>query len=407
MTQDSRQVAERPGGGAKERLFTRDFLLACFVTFFSFASFYLLLATLPVYIVHIGGGEAEVGLIIGVFSATALVLRPFVGQASDERGKRLFIVAGNLVLALATGLYSLARSVALLLGLRVFHGVGWAAGGTAISALVADLAPRSRRGEAMGYFGMFNNLAMAVGPALGVMVMNASGFEVLFAAAAALAVVALLLALPLREPARAARPPGTERGGVIERSALFPSLVLTLMAMTYGSIVSFVPIYGASQGIENPGIFFTVYAAVLIVARAFTGQISDRYGRPVVIVPGLGLAGAALWVLSTAAALPSFLLAAVLYGLAFAAVQPALMALVVDRAAPNRRGAAMGTFSTAMDLGIGSGSMIWGVVAQTAGFTAMYTASATVAVLALAVFLAGTLRRRGQAVDHQAPAGNP
>jgi predicted MFS family arabinose efflux permease len=112
-------------------------------------------------------------------------------------------------------------------------------------------------------------------------------------------------------------------------------------------------------------------------------------------------------VLSTAAALPSFLLAAVLYGLAFAAVQPALMALVVDRAAPNRRGAAMGTFSTAMDLGIGSGSMIWGVVAQTAGFTAMYTASATVAVLALAVFLAGTLRRRGQAVDHQAPAGNP
>jgi MFS family permease len=123
-------------------------------------------------------------------------------------------------------------------------------------------------------------------------------------------------------------------------------------------------------------------------------MLSDRFGRAVVIAPGLGLAALGLVVLSTATTLTAFLAVAVLYGLAFAAAQPAMMALVVDRAAPNRRGAAMGTFSMAMDLGIGLGSIVWGVVAQAAGYQAMYLAASVVALVALVVFVVGW---RGQA----------
>ena len=382
-------------GAPKEALFTRNFLLACVITLASFTSFYFLLTTLPVYITTIGGSEAEVGLIIGVFSATTVVLRPFIGRAADEHGRRAFVLAGNAILALAGGLYALTTSVVLLLSLRVFHGVGWASFGTSANTLVADIAPRSRRGEAMGYYGMFSNLAMAVGPALGVILMKSYSFAVLFAGSAAFAVLSLLLTLLLREK-RANHPaalPATARsrapGGLIERSALFPALVLTLTAITYGSIVSFVPLYAAKQGIDNPGLFFTVYAIVLILARGFTGQISDRFGRAIVIAPGLVLAAVALWLLSTASSQSTFVLVAVLYGLAFAAAQPALMALVVDRAAPNRRGAAMGTFSAAMDLGIGLGSVVWGIVAQMAGYHTLYLASGCVALLAAIVFVVG------------------
>ena len=382
----------------KERLFTANFLLACFITLASFASFYFLLATLPVYIVAIGGNEAQVGLIIGVFSGTTVLLRPFVGRAADDFGRRLFIVAGSAVLAAASALYPFASTVLLLLGLRVFHGVGWASFGTATSALVADVAPRSRRGEAMGYYGMFTNLAMAVGPALGVMLMQRYSFPVLFFAAAGVALVSVALALLVREPVRSAPPAAANPGeGLIERSALFPALVLTLATITYGSIVSFLPLFATKQGIGNPGVFFTVFAFVLIVARGFTGRLSDRYGRAATIAPGLLLAALGLAMLSTASSLAAFLGVAVLYGLAFAAFQPALMALVVDRAAPHRRGAAMGTFSSAMDLGIGLGSVIWGVVAQLAGYEAMYLASAAVALLALAAFLLGDRREKALA----------
>ncbi len=388
-------VVESRPGPTPERLFTRDFLLASLVTLAAFTSFYFLLATLPVYIVAIGGTEAEVGLILGVFSATAVLLRPFVGAAADERGTRLFIVAGTLLLAVASALYAVAASVALLLALRLFHGAGWASFGTATSALVADLAPRNRRGEAMGYYGMFINLAMAVGPAVGVVLMTAYSFPVLFAISAATALLAVLLALGIHEPARrgSRNVPEGPRQGVLERTALFPSLILAMTAMTYGAVVSFLPIYASRQGIDNPGVFFTAFATVLLLSRGFTGQLSDRYGRAAVIAPGIALATAALALLAFASSLPAFLAVAVLYGLGFAAVQPALMALVVDRAPLNRRGAAMGTFSTSMDLGIGTGSVVWGFVAQAAGYRSMYLAAGGVALLTLAVFLAG-LRTR-------------
>lgn len=387
-----------PGQVGREPLLTKNFVLACLITLASFSSFYFLLATLPVYVVReVGGSEAQVGLIIGVFSGASVLLRPLIGWAADDWGRRAFIVAGNAVMALSGGLYSLTRTVPLLLGLRVFHGVGWAAFGTATNALVADVVPRGRRGEAMGYYGMFSNLAMAVGPALGIALMTSFSFNVLFAASASLGLVALSLSLFVSDPVRPARPEGpgaaaAQRSGegVIERSALFPGLVLALTAVTYGSIVSFLPLYAFSMKItDNPGVFFTVYAVVLIVARGFTGQAADRYGRGAVIAPGLLLVAVALWVLAVADSLALLLLVAVLYGLAFAAVQPAIMAMVVDRAAPHRRGAAMGTFSAAMDLGIGGGSIMWGVVAQTAGYHAMYVASGSVALLALAVFLVG------------------
>ncbi|MCL5108940.1 MAG: MFS transporter [Chloroflexi bacterium] len=391
--QPANRTAPAAAGAAKEPLLSRNFVLACLITLASFSSFYFLLTTLPFYVIgEAGGSKDQVGLIIGVFSVTTVLLRPFIGRAADDWGRRVFIVAGSAIMALAGGLYTLTRTVPLLLSLRVFHGVGWASFGTATNALVADVVPRSRRGEAMGYYGMFSNLAMAIGPALGIAMMRGAGFTALFVASAALGVVALLLSLGLSDPARGGRAPrpAPVGGGLLERTALFPGLVLALTSVTYGSIVSFLPLFAVETKItDNPGIFFTVYAVVLIVARGFTGQISDRFGRPAVIAPGLLLAALALGLLATTNSLWSLLAVAVLYGLGFAAVQPAIMAMVVDRAAPQRRGAAMGTFSAAMDLGIGLGSVIWGFVAQAAGYHAMYVASGGVALLALVVFLAG------------------
>ena len=174
------------------------------------------------------------------------------------------------------------------------------------------------------------------------------------------------------------------------------SVVLATTMLTYGSIVSFLPLYAVSRGITNPGMFFTAYAIVVIVARGLTGRLSDRYGRSSVVIPGLILAALGLWVLAFATSLVLFLAVAVIYGLAFAMVQPSLMAMVVDRAHPSRRGAAMGTFSSAMDLGIGLGSLIWGVVAQVAGYQVMYLAAGCVAILALGVFLPGARRKSSE-----------
>ena len=353
-----------------ETLFSRNFVLTSLSTFTLFTSFYFLLITLPIYIEKIGGTESEIGLIIGVFTISAVLLRPFIGKEVDRRGRKIILISGIVIFFISMLLYDYTRNVTSLLLLRVLHGIGWGAATTAATTLIADIAPPKRRGEAMGIFGMASNVAMAIGPALSMILLQKYDFSILFSISAGIALVSLLLALPISET-MVVHP----KTPLFSREALFPSALMFMISLTYGSIVSFLSLFAQKQGIANPGIFFTVFAVTLILVRALAGKLSDIKGRKFVIIPGMVLIAAGLGVLSTASALDSFLVAALLYGLGFGLVHPSLMALLVDRVSEKGRGAAMGTFTAAFDLGIGTGSILLGLVLQYFGFQVMYTLS--------------------------------
>lgn len=372
----------------KGKLFTRDYILTCIFIFTTFTSFYFLLATLPLYIITIGGREAEIGLIIGIFTVSAVVFRLILGREADVRGKKKILLLSSFMFLLAMLLYSSTSSVVELLALRFFHGFAWAGVTMSAGAIIADIVPESRRGEGMGYYGMFPNLAMGFGPALGMVIANKHGFNSMFYSASFIAVIAILFSASIREPETGERK-NYHDASMLSKGALFPSTVMLLAAMTYGSIVSFLPVYARSVGIENPGIFFTPFAGVLLLTRPVAGRLSDRYGRGSVIIPGIMLIGFSMVTLSYTLTLTTLLLVALLYGMGFGSAQPTLMALTVDRVRPERRGAAMGTFASGFDLGIAMGSILLGVVLEVMGFRVMYFFSAFAALLGLVVFLGG------------------
>jgi len=380
-------------------VFTRDFSLAMLANLFSFASMYVLLATLPLYVVAIGGTVSDAGVVLACFTLSAVVVRPVVGRLSDRRAKKAIMLAGAVILAVSSLLYAPVHSVPLLMAVRVFHGVGWAAFGTAASALAADLAPLSRRGEAMGYFGVGMNVAMAIGPALGVFLVGWAGYGSLFLTAMVLGAAAALTTAGIAEPRRAPGQGTLQRGwrSFILPSALFPSAVLFTNALTYASVVALLPLFADEAGLGNPGLFFTVFSVVVLVLRGPLGRVSDRRGRVAVVAPGLSVTFVALLVLSQAQSTTTMLVVAVLYALGVGAAQPTLMAMTVDRAGPQERGAAMGTYTTAMDLGIGVGSVVWGVVAQSLGFAAMYVAASLMGLVGVALLLAGAAAGRSRA----------
>jgi MFS family permease len=387
---------------SRERIFSRDFSLAVVANLFSFTSMYLLLATLPLYVLAIGGSVSDAGIVLACFTLTAVVVRPWIGRLSDRRAKKAIMLAGAVMLAISSLLYEPAHSVPLVMAVRVFHGIGWAAFGTAASALAADLAPLSRRGEAMGYFGVGMNVAMAIGPALGVFLVGRTGYGALFLTAMVLAAAAALTTAGIAEPRREAGRARPQLGwrSFILPSALFPSAVLFTNALTYASVVALLPLFAEKAKLGNPGLFFTVFSVVVLVLRGPLGRLSDRRGRVAVIAPGLLFTFAALLVLSRAQSMTMLLVVAVLYAIGIGAAQPTLMAMTVDRAEPQERGAAMGTFTTAMDLGIGVGSVVWGVVAQASGFPAMYVAASLMGLVGAALLLAGAARgRRHVAAD--------
>lgn len=387
---------------SQDRIFTRDFSLTILANLFSFGSMYLLLATLPLYVIAIGGSVSDAGIVLACFTMSAVILRPLIGRLSDRRAKKAIMLAGAVILAASSLLYEPARTVPLVMAVRIFHGVGWAAFGTAASALAADLAPISRRGEAMGYFGVGMNVAMAVGPALGVFLVGWTGYGGLFLTAMVIAAAAVLttagIAEPKREPGAAAPQQGWR--SFILPSALFPSAVLFTNALTYASVVALLPLFAEKARLGNPGLFFTVFSVVVLVLRGPLGRVSDRRGRVAVVAPGLLLTFVALLVLSQAESMTMLLVVAVLYAIGVGAAQPTLMAMTVDRALPQERGAAMGTYTTAMDLGIGVGSVVWGVAAQAFGFPVMYVAASLMGLVGVAVLLAGTAWRRGRIAAH-------
>lgn len=378
----------------KARLWTKDFLFLAFSNLFLFFSFQMLIPTLPFYVTQKGGDESAVGLVIGIFTISALITRPFAGNLLNrsDRGKLLLVGLGIFLLSVI-GYYWMA-AVFLILLLRIVHGVGWGITTTALGTIVADVIPASRRGEGMGYYGLSNSLAMALAPMIGIWVMKEYGFGILFAASAVLCGLSMLMTrgvtYPTQAPAHAAtsakEKQSTFWSGLYERTALFPSLLLMLMAVVYGGIVSFITLFGQEVGIANVGWFFFANAVMLMMVRPFSGRLFDRKGHAAVLLPGAVFTFIGLVMLSYATSELSLMLAAVLFGIGFGMTTPSLQAWTIQRSAPHRRGTATGTFFSANDLGIGAGAMIFGLVAQFTSFAMLYRLSSGVILVYLVLY---------------------
>src|SRR5665811_2398233 len=250
---------------------------------------------------HLGGSDTGVGVVMGSFAVTAVILRPFVGRYSDVSGRKRLMIWGALLLVVVSLLYGRATGVGWLILLRSAYGVGWAAFGTSAWAMASDIAPARRRGEAMGYFGIAMNVSMAVGPAAGVFLVQTWGYGALFWVAAGLAGAAALGSLGLSSDHVVRERRGPRRGAagtVLLTSALFPSAVLICMALTYASVITFLPVYAEVRDLGNPGVFFSVYAVFLIVSRGPLGKASDRFGRGHVVAPGMALMAASMLLLA-------------------------------------------------------------------------------------------------------------
>jgi len=365
---------------------TASLRLLWFGAFAFFLSFFLLLAVLPLYARAVGVGDRAIGGVLGAFAFAAMLVRPWAGWAADRHGRRPLMLAGALVFAVASLAYSLAAGALGLLAVRLLHGCGMGLYPTAASAVVADLAPPARRGAVMGTFGAAANIAMALAPIAGLAVADRLGFVPLFQLAACVAVVALLLTQRLPEPARSRATIPFTPGALVSVEALVPSAVLFLVMLGYGALVTFLPIHARQQDV-NPGLFFLVFALVVTAVRNYAGHLSDRFGRVTVAAAGLGLAAAALAALAVASDASSLMAAGVIYGAGFGALTTALLAWCVDVVDGANRGRAMGTYYTALELGIGLGSLGAGFGVEAVGFapTFLGAAAATLTGAALAL----------------------
>ena len=373
-----------------KRLITSDFVFATLANFINGFGVQMLLATLPVYTITLGGTKADAGLVSGASFFAALLLRPFAGRLTDAWRRRPMVLIGTCCFSLGS-LLLLAASIPFLLLGRLTHGVGSSFYTTSANAYIADIAPSRRRAESIGIFAAAQAFGFIIGPAVGFLVIKTFGFRQLFYFTSGLYVAAFLCSFFTRErrkPREVKLPPWSLRTGIVAVESLPVAWIALCIGMGFGTVNAFIAIFAQPRGLANPGFYFTVEAMALLISRAFSGRFADRHSRPATIVPGLILMAASLGFLPWAHGLSPFLLSALLFGIGFGTVQPAAMALLVDRVRPERRGLAMSTYFMGFDAGTSMGAILLGLVSARWGFAVTWPLAATCTLLGLSGLLA-------------------
>ena len=390
---------------ATERLFSPAFIALGVAELCYFTAAGVAIFALPLYVTGpIGGDDAAAGLAFGVFALSALVLRPIAGRLADVHGRRPLLLGGALLAATSLALMALAENFVVIVALRLLAGVAEAAFFVAGFAALADLAPPARLGEALSYNSLGLYLGIALGPPLGEVLVRMSGFGFAWAGAAALAVAAAGLSLLVGET-RVDTPPDDGKRRLIHRPALPIALGFLASLVAMGGFLAFASLYAVRVGLANASLALLVYGGTVVVCRVAFARVPDR-------LPPLSLGAAALGMIAlglvVAASWPSpagLLLGAVITAVGISFSTPAFFSAIFATASPSQRGVASGTASAAIDLGLGLGPIVLGLVADPFGIRWAFGVGAAVAVAgALWTLL---LRRRTTVAASSRSPGSP
>jgi MFS family permease len=359
--------------------------VANFFFFLNFASFFLL----PLHIKALGGSEAVVGAVMGTSGFATLLALPAVGLTIDRFGRRRFLIGGAAAMTCASIGFMLVDHIgpAIFL-LRVVQGMGFAAAFTATTTFAAVFAPRERRAQALGVFGLSTILNHAIAPLLGEEIVHRAGFQTLFAATASYSAIVVLLTLwlPRQNPDMG---DGTDTEPWRLDSAQWVLAATTLLTgMGFGSVITFVPTYVRAEGLGRVGVFFAAYAGTAILSRIVGAGLSDSLGRRRVILPTLVTLGAAIFLLSQVHNVALLVVAGVLFGSAQGVNYPTMHAFLVDLTSDAHMGRAQALFNGAFNFGVTTSAFVFGFVAEHAGHRPMFALASLTPLMAWAVFYA-------------------
>lgn len=322
----------------------------------------MIIPELPAYLESMNGGEYK-GLIISLFAFSAGLSRPFSGKLSDIIGRKPIMLFGGMICVLLGFLYPLVTTVYGFLFLRFIHGFSAGFNPTGAVAYLADIVPHNKRGEALGMFGMVNNVGTSLGPAIGGAVANAYGVNTMFIVSAVSGVVATALLFVVKETLpepRKFKPSDLKvtRKDVFDKKVQVPAILMILTIFCFGAILTLIPDYATHLGVKNKGLFFSLLTITSVVVRLITGRLSDKFGRRMVVTMGTLVLTIAMFMIAGATTKFLFLASAVVFGIAAGTNSPTLFAWAIDLSSAKNIGRGTATLFISLEFGIVLGSII-------------------------------------------------
>ena len=382
----------------QDRLVTPSYCCILAANFLLYFGFYLLMPVLPFYLTEVfHTNSAMVGITLSCYTVAALTIRPFSGYLLDTLARKpLYIISFFIFTVIFAG-YLVAGSLTLFIILRIAHGIAFGTVTVSGNTVVIDIMPSSRRGEGIGYYGLMNNIAMAIGPMVGLFLHDFYTFPVIFISALISCTLGCIMASLVRTPPKM---PVKRAPISLDRFILLKGIPagvdLLLLSIPYGMTTTYVAMYAKQMGIhKGSGLFFTLMAVGLAISRLFSGRQVDKGKITQVISLGIYLACGCFFILGGCETLMKwepfigtyiFFGTALILGVAFGTMFPAFNTLFVNLAPHNQRGTATSTYLTSWDVGIGCGLLIGGYIGEITTLDHAYLFGACLTVISAIYF---------------------
>jgi MFS family permease len=326
----------------------------------------MIIPELPAYLTGLGGADYK-GLIISLFTITAMLSRPFSGKLADTIGRVPIMITGSIVCFVCSMIYPVLTGVLGFFLLRLVHGFSTGFTPTGQTAFLSDIIPAKRRGEAMGVLGTAGTVGMAGGPALGGVITNHFSQEAMFYCSSALALTSILILLGIKETLKskvrfAPAMLKVRRQDIFEPKVLTPCLVMVLCAFSFGAVYTVIPDFGEHVGIRNKGLLFTYFTIASLMVRLLGGKASDYYGRSQVLKFSTVLLTVAMILIGLSETKLMLIVGVSIYGLAHGTTSPTLLAWASDLSDHRHKGRGLASLYIFMEMGIGLGAFISGLI---------------------------------------------
>ncbi|MGN8940693.1 MFS transporter [Collinsella bouchesdurhonensis] len=374
-------------GKPAAKLWTRDLVLIILVNLCVFTNHIMSLSTFPFYIQSLGGSEAVAGICAAAFAFVAVIIRPFVGWWLDNGVRKAALVVGLLLLGAAPLGYVFVPVLSMSIAFRMLHGIGLSFSNSTTATVASDVICRPRFAEGMGYFGMATALASAIAPALGLSLMEGFGFGTLYAVAAGIAGLGLVLFAFVRTRKVNVPKKKLDLRTIINRDSLPATATMLVFMLTFGALENFVAIFAAENSLPSGSIYFIVMSVMLLVVRVTLGKLVDQRGEAIFVYTCNAAMLVAFLLLALVPNTATYILSAALAGYAFGGLEPSLQSMAVHTSTDETRGSANSTFLCGYDIGYGLGGGLAGSLITAMGYSSMWMIVSLACVASVLIYV--------------------
>jgi len=372
-----------------ERIWKKDFIFLILSNFLMYITYYAILSSLPIYLVNdLHASKIQVGIVVGAYTVASVLVRPFSGFALDRFGRRTIFLLALIIYSLLFAGYLVALTITSLILLRFAQGLTWGFTTVSGSTIAVDIIPVSKRGEGIGYFALSTTLGMSVGPIVGLYICHQWGTVAMFVTGCFISIASLVCAyaVPLSKRFVVGKHIPLRWDSMFHKKAIRPSLNVFITMIAYGGLLSFIALYGREIGIQNASLYFLIFSVGIASARLTAGKVFDKKGPRKIITLCLILLIIGFPLLALAKGAVLFYISAIIIGFGNGVIFPTFQSMVNNLAESKHRGAANSTLYTAVDLGMGLGMIMAGLIAQQISISAIFWINALICVAGLMFF---------------------